>query len=339
MFAFAFALIKYPSICKNGAISGILLCGRVIIPSLFPFTMCILFLMRANAFNVFSSFSPFLKKVLGLNFNEFSVFVFSLVGGYPIGAKLLNEQVINGKISSHRAERMLNFCVNAGPAFTVSAIGSGILGSTKLGVILLISNLIASLLMCQALRIFSPNAKQIKNHNRPVFSVADNFVLSVSDAAVCVLRICYFVILFSVFNSYIDYFAQTIYTLEFISLILEITNAVTKTNNIYLISFLLGFGGISIWCQIISVAEKIKIKYLSFALSRIAHGFLSFIFTFVFVKIFNITVPTFSNGKVFAASISSSKLSVSISIIIMMIIFIITLQGKKYRLKILEDIV
>ena len=244
--------------------------------------MCVLFLMRANAFDVFSFLSPFFKKVFGLSFEEFSIFLFSLVGGYPIGAKLLNDQVISGKISSKRAEKMLNFCVNAGPAFTVSAIGSGILSNTKLGVILLLSNLLASFTISQIIRFFNINTKETKvdSHKMPIFSTADNFVVSTTDAAVCVLKICCFVILFSTFNSYIDYFSKRFYALEFISLILEITTAVTKTNNIYLISFLLGFGGISIWCQIISVAQKIKINYLCFASSRIAHGFLSFLFTY-----------------------------------------------------------
>ena len=39
-------LIVFSDICKTGVERGIMICGNVIIPSLFPFTVCVLMLMN-----------------------------------------------------------------------------------------------------------------------------------------------------------------------------------------------------------------------------------------------------------------------------------------------------
>ena len=222
---FAFIFIKYPLLCKEGVIFGIMLCGKVIIPSLFPFTMCVLFIMRSGSLNIFNRFSPIFEKLLGLNFDELLIFIFSLIGGYPIGAKLINEAVVSGKISNSRAKKMLAFCINAGPAFTVSAIGSGILGSKELGIVLLFSNLLSAFLISQLTRFSKVKNNTYKEtDNNKSYPIADNFVLSASDSAVAVSKICYFVVLFSIINKYIDFFSKSIAPLKFLSLILEITN-------------------------------------------------------------------------------------------------------------------
>lgn len=235
---------------------------------------------------------------------------------------------------------MLAFCINAGPAFTVSAIGSGILGSKELGIVLLFSNLLSAFLISQLTRFSKvKNNTYKKTLNNKLYPIADNFVLSASDSAVAVSKICYFVVLFSIINKYIDFFSKSIASLKFLSLMLEITNAVTKTNNIFLISFLLGFGGISIWCQVISVLDNLKVNYKSLVFWRFIHGFLSSLFSFAIIKLFNITITVFSNQKIFAREYFYSGPALSISIISMALIFIITLSSKKYKLKILEEII
>ena len=51
--AFIVILILKPELCTKGAAEGLLLAGRVIIPSLFPFTACVLFIMKSGGTELF----------------------------------------------------------------------------------------------------------------------------------------------------------------------------------------------------------------------------------------------------------------------------------------------
>ncbi len=329
VFLFLFCLITRPEICKDGAIRGILLSSRVIIPSLFPFTVCILILQSMEFFEVLRFLTPVTKRFFSLTAGEFSLFLLSLLGGYPVGAKLLNEAEIDNK----KAGIMLNYCVNAGPAFIISAVGFGILGSEKIGYILLSGHILSAIFLSIAFKFFMP-PKTEENKKKKPLNLADSFVLSTAKASETVLSICAFVILFSTINAYIESFS-----IKPLLYILEVTNAVAQTKNIYLISFLLGFAGVSVWCQVIFSAKRIRINFPIFLLSRIIHGALSSLFTFAFVRLSGISVATFSNGKVIFKELFYSTAQLGVSMLVMVIIFIISLQSKKYAGKIIEDMI
>ncbi len=334
-FIFIFLLLIFltvlkPEICKNGAVSGILLCGRVIIPSIFPFTVCILFIMKLTSQN---NSDKITRK------ERFLIVLFSLIGGYPIGAKLINNAVNNGKLQEKSARRMLNYCVNAGPAFIIGAVGNGIIGSKALGYILFFSHITASLILFLILREKRTAIKPLKKKNTACQSISDSFVSAVAESSSTTMSICSFVILFSVITSYSDYFSHFSPLIKYISPLLEVTNAVGKTGNIYLISFLLGFSGICIWCQILSLGKSIKIKLLVFSFFRIIHGALSAFFTWLLIKLFGIAVPCFSNSVQFSFKPSYSTPALSVSLIILTIILIITLLTKKHTGNLLEDMV
>lgn len=327
---FALALILAADIGKNGAVLGILLCGRVVIPSLFPFTVCILFIMNIISNSAKSSFS--LKEKLLL-------IVFSLVGGYPIGAKLLNNAVKSGKISAKCAGNMLNYCINAGPAFIIGAVGTGLLSSQKLGYILFLSHILASIILALISKDKSITQKSIGNNKQEGCSFSESFVISVSESSSAILSICGYVVLFSVVSEYFKYLENFGAVFKFWGLLLEVTTALSKTQNIYLVSFLLGFTCLCVWCQIFSIGRLIKIKFHSFLLFRVLHGAISSALTFVFVKAFGITLPCISNNINFSPEAFYSSPALSLSLISMGIVLIITLFTKKYTGKILGDIV
>lgn len=331
-----YILISNPALCKMGVATGVLLCGRVIIPSLFPFTVCVLFLMNSGALMGLKSLFRFKKRD---SFERFFIVLLSFIGGYPIGAKLLGNAVAEKSISPKRAGNMLNFCVNAGPAFIISAIGCGILNSKKTGIILLASHILSGIVL---ILISNLKLSDYDCHNRlkyPKLNIADSFVKSVADASATVLNICGFVILFSAINGYLNYYSENISAIKSVALLLEITNAVTITNNVYLISFLLGFGGISVWCQVISVFGRIKFSFIKFLIFRILHGVLSVGFTVLLLKIFPVNVAVFSNVKSTTFTYFYSTAAVGISMLVMGLVFIISVSGKKYVDKLLEDMI
>ncbi len=338
LLVFVILLITMPDICKTGAVSGILLCGRVIIPSLFPFGVCVMFIINSRAVKLLEYLNPAIRRLTGFSAEVFTLVLLSFTGGYPIGAKLLSNAVKNGVLTANRAGVMLNFCINAGPAFIISAVGSGILGSKKTGVILLCANIAAGILLCFISRRFEKFETSESEKSLDALSPADNFVYSVAEAAGATVKICGFVILFSVISAYMDYYGEKYEILKILALPLEVTNAVSKSSNVYLISFLLGFGGISVWCQALAVCSNVAINYPRFILFRVLHGALSAGITAILLKLFPQALPAFSTSAPRGCFGFYSTAAVGISLFVLGLTFIISLSSRKYADKILEEI-
>ena len=119
-----------------------------------------------------------------------------------------------------------------------------------------------------------------------------------------------------------------------------ISNQMTlKTQNILYLSFILGFGGICIWCQILTIAKAKKPKVSSFVLSRIFHGLSSCALTYLSLKLFGLAIPTVSNAKSVTYTTFTNGAAVGVSLIIMGLTLIISLKNKNYTGNMLNDIV
>ncbi len=333
-------LISFSNICKSGVQRGMLICANVIIPSLFPFLVCILCLINMNI-NLKNKFiSKLIFFCFGQNFELFLLMLFSMVGGYPVGCKLINRLYAQEKLSKKCANIMQMYCINAGPAFIITAIGNGVLGNKAFGIILFFSHIFASIIiaicMSKSMKKFCKcnNVVTPKNTN-----FADMFVKSTADAAQSIITICIYIILFSVINSYLIYFLNDIPILKYIFYFTEVTTSITKTKNIYLISFLLGFSGFSIWCQIFSLSKNAKIDLKLFILGRILHGGISCIITYLILKIFKITNAVYSNSIIKHTQIFYSNVAVSFSLLVMLIVLLIYIYSKNSCRNIIDDMI
>ena len=334
--AFGLLIIINPALCKQGALFGITLCARVVIPSLFPFTTVVIFIMQSGVANNLEFLSPITRKLFKMPAELFFYVLLSFIGGYPIGAKLINEMVENGSIDKKSGQTMMLYCVNAGPAFIVSAVGSAVLNSKAIGYVLLFSHTLASLTIMIAVNGFGKNFIFQKKSKKNL-SPGDNFVISVAEASSTLVKICSFVILFSSVNGYLKPMINKSVIIKPLICLLEITNSVTLTNNVFIISGMLGLGGICVWFQIFSVGNKIGIKPLKFILFRIIHGALSVLITKIVLIITKIKVPTVTNN--ISTKIFYSTPCISVSVLVMTVIFIISISTKKYLEKPLGNIV
>ena len=332
-------LIFLPQIGKNGVANGLYISGKIIIPSLFPFAFCVLFIMRSGVLNLLRKIEPIAVFLFGHTCDEFAVFLLSLIGGYPVGARLVKELYDQKETDDYRAQILLYYCVNAGPAFTVIAVGNGIFASNEIGYILLSASFLSSVVMAFICRFsFKDYKKENIKSKRIDMTFSDNFVSSAADASKSVFTICVFVILFSVFISYIEYFSAKVTFLKYIGYLFEVTSALTHTKNIYSVSFLLGFSGFCVWLQIISTIGNLKINFLKFALARIVHGSISTAITYILVRIFKPTMNTMTNAVSFGKSGVITSFSLSIALVSMGILFCISLFGKKSSGSFLNDV-
>lgn len=332
-------LIVFSDICKTGIERGIMICGNVIIPSLFPFTVCVLMLMNLNITVKNKIFLKFLYCTFGQSFEMFCVMFFSMLGGYPIGCKLINEMFKDEKINSKAAHIMQMYCVNAGPAFIISAVGCGVIHSKTVGIILFLSHISVSFVMAICAAKFLRKNYKITEQKRAEKPYSEIFVNSVYNASTAVLSICAYVILFSCLNTYIAYFFENFKFLKSIIFFTEITSGITNTKNIIFISFLLGFAGISIWCQIFALSKNVKIDFKLFILGRILHGGISAAVTFLLLKVFKVSLTVFANLQTVDKKFFYDSISLSISLAIMIIVLLICIYTKNCSRKIIKDMI
>ncbi len=320
--------IVFPTELISGATKGLLICADVIVPSLFPFTAVSIFLFNCGFMQyVEKILNPIAKKLSGLNGGAFCVVLMSFSGGFPVGAKLIDELAAKKQISENTARRMLCYCVNPGPAFVIIGIGQSLLKSQQIGVILYISNILSSLIICIILSFKERREKRIKPTLKGSDAqISDIFVSSVSDASASIIGICGFVILFSTLIGILSNLSQNEVSDKFLALF-EISNGtVLFSDNLVFLSFMTSFSGFCVHMQILTVCKNFKVKYHVFLFYRIIGGLLSMSATVLLLKIFEITVPVISINRNLFNNLSGVSLPLSAALIFMSITLLISLR-------------
>lgn len=145
--AIAVLLMVYSDACRAGIRDGIKQCQTVLIPALFPF--CVLFslwLGSGKTEPVSKILGQFLSRFCNLPPSSAIPLAAGMIGGYPLGARVLAEMVKKREIEPEHAASLSMFCNNPGPAFMIGAVGASILNSALLGAVLWIVCILTSLL-------------------------------------------------------------------------------------------------------------------------------------------------------------------------------------------------
>ncbi len=317
---------------RQGVIKGITLCGSSVIPSLFLFTSVSLFAVNSGILQGFNKITPLSQRVFGLKGNELSVFALSLTAGYPVGAKMVNELYKNGEITHKKANRMLLFCVGAGPAFTVTAVGEQALGSKQDGIRLLCATLVSSVLMAALSRFVEKKEKSTPKpkEKAPEIPLSDAFVLSVSDAAGTMLKVSAFVVVFSGLLGGLNSLCRSYFMQKYMFSLLEVTSGVQNfgRGELYAVAFLIGFGGLSVHLQIMSSAGEIRPKYFRVFLSRLVHGLMSTGFVLLFDWLWPRTVETAATGGAAKPEIHGNPMSAAAMLLLAATVAAVTIRLK-----------
>lgn len=116
-------LILDPKTALAGTREGIELCLYTVIPSLFPFFVFSTLLNNSLTGNNLPFLRP-IGKLCGIPQGAESIMFLGILGGYPVGAQMLNNAYIKKSISKDNAQRLVGFCNNAGPSFIFGMAGS-----------------------------------------------------------------------------------------------------------------------------------------------------------------------------------------------------------------------
>ena len=270
------ALILDSQTAFSGATSGIELCLKAILPSLFPF----LFLCTVMTNTLWGRSYTFLKWIgskTGIPSGAESVLIIACLGGYPSGAQTVATAYADKKLTRQDAEHLLTFCNNAGPAFLFGIV-SAQFDEKRMVFALLIIHILAALWTGALLAGRENRHAQLQIHQN---SIPEILSRNVKTMAV----ICGWIILFRILTEYLSHwifpflpgFLQVI-----LSGILELSNgccnlsAIENVSSRFLIcSGLLSFGGLCITMQTTSVIGTLSIK--PYLLGKLIHTILSLI--------------------------------------------------------------
>jgi sporulation integral membrane protein YlbJ len=294
-------LLCYPQEGVAAAKDALALCANVLIPSLFPF-----FVLSSLAVGLGLAAVPgrLLQKLMAplfrVNGNCAAALVLGLIGGYPVGARTTAQLYRNGLCSRTEAQRLLAFCNNCGPAFLLGAVGTGVFGDLRIGLLLGAVHLISALLVGLLFRFYHPGegASPLRQKKEPSKSRSGAAVLTeaVSSSCTAALQVCGYVVLFAVLlrlitrSGLLGLLARGLAQLcaplglsfpwskRLLAGALELTNGIAalpagdEAGGIPMAAFLLGWGGVSVHCQTLSVLEGTDLSLGTCLIGKLLQG-------------------------------------------------------------------
>ena len=265
---------------RSAAAAGLLLCGRSVIPALFPF-------MAASTMLVSLGFGQWAAPRLAGLMNLYrlpgpagSALLLGLVGGYPIGARTAAELHKKGLLTAGEAERLLGFCNNSNPVFLISVLGGGVFGSPRVGVYLWLIHLLSALLT----GFFFRGGGQSPGRERPPrlspcqgSSLAAAFVEGVRSACGSMVAVCGFVIFFYVLASPLARLGGPLGAglVGFLELFSLTPLLAADRLSFVLASACAGWGGVSILCQTAAVLEGSGLRLRNCVRGKVIQGVLA----------------------------------------------------------------
>ena len=133
-------LVKNPSVAVGSVRSGMELCAKRLIPSLFPFMIVSELIIRSDLSQAIGKLiSPISRKLFGMSGEAGCAFILGSLLGFPIGAVMGNKLYERGRLCHTELCRLLCFSSNPGAAFTIITLGAEHLGSLSCGVLLYLS--------------------------------------------------------------------------------------------------------------------------------------------------------------------------------------------------------
>lgn len=303
-------LFTYSEECKNGIVSGIVLCVSNLVPSLFLYMILASYISGSKiSLYVGAVFGKPFEKILKLPKASASAVLLSLIGGYPVGAKCVAQSYKSNLLTKAQAQKLSLITVCSGTGFTINFVGICLFKNVKVGIILLISQLLAYIITATLICIFvkSDITKETKYLK---LTKKTDFITAVYDGCAATLNMCAMVIVFSSVICVCEtIFENTPYIKDVLLLTLEVTTACSKLYTKYplhVISFAMGFSGFCIHFQIFSILKDVGINKFLFFLYRIIQGICSACLTYTLLIFFPVTADVFSSADSITPQLSTS---------------------------------
>ena len=321
---FAFSILIFSKNNLAAVKTGLTSWATSVVPSLFPFFVATELLMHTNIVNFLGRIlNRFMKPLFNIDGKGSFGFIMGLISGYPVGAKIACEFRKNDICSKVECDRLLSFTNNSGPLFIIGTVGISMFGNTTIGILLLVTHILASFTVGIIFRFWKNSHNRLSNDGQFVYAHTKDLVNfsnlggvlseSITSSINTILVIGGFVVIFSsvisilkssgilsslcvVLSPIFEFLhIDTSFISPFITGFLEITNGISSISsiqvkhisvNIIFTAFLLGFGGISVLLQVWSIISKSDLSIKPYIYRKLLHGIISAFYTFVALQWF-----------------------------------------------------
>lgn len=291
---------------------------------------------------------PFMRPIFRLPGKASFILAMIHTTGIPIGAILTCKLRKSGEISRIEGERLLAFTSNPSPGFMLGAVASGMLGNPALGIIIAGSVYSANLMVGLIFRFYGAKSQpdpgkkrsswrhsyyELKCYQKNKKPVGELLADAVRESTATIILVGGYIMFFSVITHLLVVFgistklAGLIHVLSagvispqggdaIIQGIMETTlgcKAVVQgfsslSAQVGVICFMLGWGGLSVFAQVLSFTSSTDLRFFPFFIGRILHCVFALLLSQVFLKL--IPVQTANLPVVLSGSNISWLLSV-----------------------------
>ena len=297
----AFLLILCsPDIAIEYMKKGLVLCATAVIPALFPFMVISEIVVTSGVgLRVSRLFARPMRRLFGVGEAGACAYILGLVCGFPIGAKTAVSLYDQGCITKSELERLMTFCNNPGSAFVISAVGVALLGNQRVGIALYLSVILSSLTVGIVGKYFlgykkenAPRASLVIPRDFDIKAVTD----AVRSSALSMLTVCAYVVFFSALIGCVGALLSRLDMPPEISACIfgffELSSGVgeaaaleDRIGSVLICALFVGWSGLSVAFQIMSVAAGRKVSFKPFFIAKAAQGILCAAIMGVFIKI------------------------------------------------------
>ena len=321
---FTLFLILFSNSNLSAAKKGLRLWANSVVPSLLPFFIATELLGYTNIIPMFGKLlNKFMRPLFNVPGEGAFPFIMGIISGYPVGAKIVSDFKKQGLCTNIEAERLIAFTNNSGPLFIVGTVGIGLFKDTKTGILLLITHILACITVGILFRWWKSGRNKrstsfIETSNKlpsriSLSNLGEVLASSIMNSISTIFLIGGFVVLFSVVISILNnigilnLFVNLIsplsnvfgisdkYLKGIITGLIELTNGVCDialiankniSSNIIICAFLLGFGGISVALQVLSITSKNGISIKPYLIGKFLQGTFAAIYACIFLNTF-----------------------------------------------------
>lgn len=285
---------------------GLMLCAKVVVPSLFPFMVLSgLFIELGCADLLASLLGRPMRFLFGISGSGAAAPLMGALCGFPIGASTAHKLLLSGRISRAEMTRLLTFSNIPGSAFLISAVGSALWSNSAFGTVLYIIQLLSAVVIGVFLGLFFPlkNKNNAPRDREPINIGVRTFVSVVSDSAASMLNVCALVLFFASFVgalvSMLEGFGIGQEAITLIYGFFEMSGAVGEAAKIanaevglVLTALICGWSGLSIHCQVISVCAADGVSFVPYFFAKAAQSLLSALGMLFYIRVIDPSMPT-----------------------------------------------
>ncbi len=293
-----FLLLLFHDTAFEGARSGLILWGSVVVPTLLPFMICSNVIVSLNAIHILIlPVRQLLNRFFCLSDAGSYTFISGLLCGYPMGARTCSEFMDENRITQQEGKYLLAICNHPSPMFVLGYAASGLPKTVPVWILLLciyapvIPVALAARFRYQVERPFRSMPVSEKS--------VKSFDESLMDSCEVMVKIGGYIMLFSILAFYITElsFLRPVNKAVILGFV-EITTGIQAVSRVFSgtmgglwISAVTAFGGISGVFQTKSVIKNAGLSIRHYVAWKAIHTLLT-ILLFILLTRFAVLLPS-----------------------------------------------